>query len=51
MIRFTLRIPDKVDCRLKKIAEEQGRSKTDLIKTACYELVEQYKQKRKEQER
>lgn len=45
MIRFTLRIPNKVDCQLKKIAEEQGRSKTDLIKVACWELVEQYKQK------
>ncbi len=45
MIRFTLRIPNKVDCQLKKIAEEQGRSKTDLIKVACWELVEKYKKK------
>ena len=46
MIRFTLRIPSKVDCQLKKIAEEQGRSKTDLIKVACWELVEKYKQRK-----
>lgn len=45
MIRFTLRIPNKVDCQLKKIAKEQGRSKTDLIKVACWELVEKYKNK------
>lgn len=46
MIRFTLRIPNNVDCQLKKIAEEQGRSKSDLIKVACWELVEQYERKK-----
>lgn len=47
MIRFTLRIPNKIDCQLKKIAEEQGRSKSDLIKVACWELVEQYEKKKR----
>ena len=38
-MRFTLRIPEELDVKLKNIAKQKGFSRNDVILAACWELV------------
>ncbi|MCI5836261.1 MAG: hypothetical protein MR209_00215 [Veillonellaceae bacterium] len=42
-IRFTLRLSDKVDSAIAKIAKAEGKSKNTVIVDACQALIDRHK--------
>ena len=42
-MRFTVRLPEALNEKLKKIAQLQGYSRNDVIISACWDLVRRQK--------